>query len=331
MTNELTVQERAVAALGLSDLHERLTKLAAGSKQLVEITNEDSYKQIHAARMVLKNERVDIAKLGKAARDDANLFAKAVIAEEKRIIGIIEPEESRLYALQKEHDDRAERERQEKIQREIDRVEGIQGRITELAGMVAAVQSMGLPSSEKVKMFIDDIGKIAVDDSFSEFKGKAIEVKASTLTTLNELLTAAKAREEEEIRVAAERKELAELRAKQDKRDAEDQSKREAEEKKQREELKAQQNEQAEAQQKIDAENKRLADERAKFEEEQKAAKLKAEREEEAERKQKEAAKAAAKRTKYPGDKAIIAALANHFSVPEETVTTWLTQIRKAA
>lgn len=328
---ELTVQERAVVALGLTDLKEKLTELAESSKSLVEITNQDSYQQVHAARMVLKNQRVAIAKTGKAARDDANAFAKALIAEEHKLIGIISAEEDRLQALQTKHDERAERERQAKIQAELKRVEDIQDRVAELRGAVTAVNSMGPPSLEKIEDFITDLEKIIVDESFDEFEGQAHSAKASSLAFLRERLTAAKEQEAEEKRVKAERAELAKLRAAEEKRQAEAEKKRQAEEKKQREELAVQKKNQDAAQKKIDDENARLAKERAVLEREQRQEADRKTAEEKAEQDRKAAAQAAAKKAKYPGERAIVDALTEHFGVPPEVVMAWLTELRKAA
>ena len=94
---ELTVQERAIAALGLAKTKEQLTELAKSTADLVRITNDDSYKQIHAARMVLKNQRLEITQMGRDAREDAKSFSKAVIAEESLLIELIQPEEDRLH------------------------------------------------------------------------------------------------------------------------------------------------------------------------------------------------------------------------------------------
>jgi hypothetical protein len=56
--------------------------------------------KIGDARKDLKKTRVTIEKTGKAMRDDANKFAKAVIAKEHELIDIIEPEEIRLEKLE---------------------------------------------------------------------------------------------------------------------------------------------------------------------------------------------------------------------------------------
>ena len=79
-----------------------LTKVAEESRKIV-ITNFDDPKQIeavHAKRIELKKTRVSIEKRGKELREDAIKFSKAVIAKEKELVAIIEPEEIRLDQLE---------------------------------------------------------------------------------------------------------------------------------------------------------------------------------------------------------------------------------------
>lgn len=79
-----------------------LTKVAEESRAIV-VTDFDDPKQIeavHAKRIELKKTRVSIEKRGKELREDAIKFSKAVIAKEKELIAIIEPEEMRLDRLE---------------------------------------------------------------------------------------------------------------------------------------------------------------------------------------------------------------------------------------
>ena len=79
-----------------------LTKVAEESRKIV-VTDFDDPKQIeavHAKRIELKKTRVSIEKRGKELREDAIKFSKAVIAKEKELVAIIEPEEIRLDQLE---------------------------------------------------------------------------------------------------------------------------------------------------------------------------------------------------------------------------------------
>lgn len=370
MSKELTVTQRAVTALGYEN-EKQLTELAAQSKDLLRVTNEDSYKQIHAARIVLKNSRIEIEKRGKAAREDATKFSKAVIEEEKRLIGLIKPEEDRLQTIQTEHDDAEERAREAKILAEQKRVEDIQEHISDIRKWLELCTRYDTPA-ETIAVNIKDLSALEItDERFQEFRSQADEVKTAVLTKLREAHTAAVAREEEKREAAKAQAELAKLRAEQaeretkeraerEERERQEREKREAEEKAAREKLAAEQAEVARKQKiendRIAAENKRLADERAAFEAEQAEAKRKADEAErarlaaeeaerkkkleaerlqreadEAERKRKEEAEKLARKSKYPGEALIVDTLAKHFGVTETVVRSWLVELRKAA
>lgn len=65
-----------------------------GSKEQMDIVKEN--------RIMLRDARVKITKMGKELRDGAVKFQKAVIEKEKELVGIIEPEEERLKAIEEE-------------------------------------------------------------------------------------------------------------------------------------------------------------------------------------------------------------------------------------
>jgi hypothetical protein len=100
---ELTVQDRAKLALKSNDTE--LINLAEKSKELVEIKTKENYTEIKNAETPLVKMRLAIKETGKLAREDANAYAKAVIAEEKRLLAFIEPEEERLKALRFDWDE----------------------------------------------------------------------------------------------------------------------------------------------------------------------------------------------------------------------------------
>jgi hypothetical protein len=99
----LTVQNRAEASIAVNE--NELYELAAKTADMKhEIKSEADYKEYTRAKSGLVSMRIRIKEKGKAARDDANAFSKAVIAEEKRLIEIINPEENRLSAIQEVYD-----------------------------------------------------------------------------------------------------------------------------------------------------------------------------------------------------------------------------------
>lgn len=86
-----------------------LTKMVRESTMITETSDP---LVIRDMRLRLKNSRVAITKKGKELREEAIAFQKAVIAKEKELIAIIEPEEERLVGIEeiakklKEREDR---------------------------------------------------------------------------------------------------------------------------------------------------------------------------------------------------------------------------------
>jgi hypothetical protein len=348
----LTVAQRAVQALGYAEREKDLVDLAAKSATITKITNPDGYKQCHAARMVLKNTRVEIQARAKAAREDATAFSKSVIAEEKRLIAITETEEKRLEAIQDEWDAAIERERQAKIDAEMKRVSDLQERVTELRGSQALTS---LNDSGLIAQHLTDLEGIEVDDSFQEFRQQAEDAKAGGVLRLKNLLAAAQEREAEQAKIKADREELARLRAEQEARDKAERARIAEEERKAKAERDAEAARHAEA---LQAEQARLAAERAEQERaiaaerariaaEEKAAKAAREAEEqrlareraEFERQQEESKKAREAEEKRQAEQARLAAmtppssheivdvLTAHYRVPGSKVIDWLLAI----
>ncbi len=79
-----------------------LQKIAETAKAIV-VTDLKDKKQldlVRTQRIELKGLRVNIEKTGKALRDDANTFNKAVLKKQHEMIDIIEPEEKRLAEIE---------------------------------------------------------------------------------------------------------------------------------------------------------------------------------------------------------------------------------------
>lgn len=283
----LTLPQRAAVALGSAEHEAKLKELAAKHADIVEIKNVAGREQCHGAMMVLANARIAITKSGKAAREDATAFSKAVIEEEKRLIGIIEPEESRLRTMRDDWDAEREREKQAKAEAEKRRIAALQERITEIRGAVAAASTC---SPANVLEHIGDIERMVIDASFEEFQGQAQLAKDETLDKLREIHAQAVAREEEAARLKAEREELARLRAAEEERQRVAAAERAEEERKARAEYEAEQarlaaereKQEAELRVQREAHERQLAAERAEAERiaREREAKARAEREE---------------------------------------------------
>ena len=225
MTAQLTTlppAERAVVALGSSALEIHLNDLVKKHADITAIANKDGREQVHAAAMVLRKQRTAIAAAGKGARDDAAKFCKAVIDEEKRLIGLIEPEEDRLIKLRDDWDAEREAEKQAAIAKEAMRRKHIEE-------MIDAIRNTVFVSPRETSAGVEAIiaATEALDVSkatYEEFAPAASRAKAETLESLRETLEMAKRNEAEQARIkarqeveaarlAAEREELAKLRA----------------------------------------------------------------------------------------------------------------------
>lgn len=261
----LTVAQRASVALGAAEHEKKLIELAKQSTEIVAITNPASLQQCHGARMTLKNERINIERLGKAARDDATKFSKAVIAEENRLIAIIEPEEKRLQVIQDAHVAEVQRKADEAAQAEHERIERIQARIHDIRiGFLidAAAAPSAVIEAKIIELVAIDISR----ETVQEFVAEAEAAREQTLAKLRDMKAAAVAQEAEAERLRAEREELDRLRAEQAERDREAKERAFGEEQRleaQRKEAQARiEAQEREARERLDAEERRQQAER---------------------------------------------------------------------
>lgn len=229
-TTALTLPERAALALDSSKTEAQLRELVKSTADLVEVLNPAARDQIHSAAMVYRGHRVTIEKTGKASRDDATKFSKAVIAEEARLVDIISPEEKRLLALRDEWDDKIEAAKQAKIAAERSRIEAIQARIKQFSDLVLTAAGKPTSAIEGLQEQVAEIEITEVD--FEEFIQQATAAKAQAEEALMTAYGAAKAaedvveaarikREEEDRQRAAEATENARIKADLDRQAAE--------------------------------------------------------------------------------------------------------------
>jgi len=82
----------------------KLAEMVEATKNITATDLEDKAQLdlVRSNRIELKKARVQIEKTGKVLREEANAYAKAVIAKEKELVAIIEPEEERLAAIELE-------------------------------------------------------------------------------------------------------------------------------------------------------------------------------------------------------------------------------------
>lgn len=228
----LTLTERAAVALGETVNAVKLRALAEQSKGIVVINSADGREEAHRAAMVLRTTRNNITNTGKAAREDATAFSKAVIAMEREMIAIIEPEEERVISLRDAWDADIAAAKAAKIAAERARRDAIQARLDAVRKLPA--DTAGKSAADISQMIYELAGTASQDGAyaatFEEFADEFKAVRTSVLELLAQAerkqldieatAAAAEAARLAEIeRMAAERAELARLRAEADERD----------------------------------------------------------------------------------------------------------------
>jgi hypothetical protein len=216
----LTLPQRAAVALGESANITKLRELAAKSSGIVTVTNADGREEAHRAGMVLRSTRTSITSTGKAAREDATAFSKAVIALEKELIAVIEPEEVRVLALRDGFDAEEKARMDALIAAERARVEAIQKSIQLIRDLPLTVVGA---TAEVISAMLDATQKAQPGPEFEELIEQAQIARNETIDKLTAALVAKVAAEEaaaateqariaEAARIEAERAELARQR-----------------------------------------------------------------------------------------------------------------------
>lgn len=222
--NALTLPQRAVVALNSSKTETELLELVKQSADIVAVNNMAGRDQAHRIGMNLKTARVVIEKTGKTAREDATAFSKAVIAEEKRLVEIIETEEARVFGLRDAWDTKVAAERQAVIDAEVARTSRIADCIQGIReGETDALRIC--KTAEETRLEIEFVEKREITEAiYQERYAEAVALKETVLASMRTILAgrvAAEAIEAQRIadaqaeaaRVLAERAELEQLRA----------------------------------------------------------------------------------------------------------------------
>lgn len=139
-TNKLSGFDESEKAIAKVKAYGSLTLAVDGIAKV-----EDAHKQV-------KKLRIDITKRGKSLRDGANAYCKAVIAEERRLIGEVEPIEDALAAQRKIHDDEEDRKREAKLAAKRAILQGRIERLTQAGcqpGSITAIEVMTDTEFEK--------------------------------------------------------------------------------------------------------------------------------------------------------------------------------------
>ena len=207
----LTVQERAVIALGGVERENELKALAQKYADITEVKNKAGRQQVHGAAMELANECVATKKTGEAAREDAVALQKAVIAREKYLIGLVEPEKKRLLVLRDKWDEAEAAEKAAKLAAEQARIAVIRSRIDVFRN--APAEMVG-KSAQQIGACADHLSETVIAlEEFEGSTGEAIMARNAAVERLREMQVAQAAHEAEQARLAAERAQLERERA----------------------------------------------------------------------------------------------------------------------
>ena len=203
--------ERAALALNSTKTERELRELATKHSSIQAIKDDAGREQAHRAAMEVKKARTSIERAGKEARDDATKFSKAVIAEQGRLIAIIEPEEKRLLTMRDTYDYQQEQVKEAAAAAERFRVEQIMGRIDAIRNF--SRMAADCRSSAAVQRLQESLAKVDLT-GMDEFDAQAMQVYTEAVDTLARVRTQREADEAERARIkAAQEAEAARLAA----------------------------------------------------------------------------------------------------------------------
>lgn len=250
MTKDVQPQEEQTTAIDLFISQElsRFDKEVISEKDLQKLVKQysglkvngvedrEGLNAVRKARIDLKNKVVEIKKKGKATRDSAVKFQKAVIERENSLVNIIEPtkkeleaEEDRIAELKEQQRLEEEKKEAERIQRRLDRLNAVEAaidfhslsqlndeefelRLSEATEVFKAAQIL----KEQVRIQEEAQAKIREQERIEEEKRQAklkAEQEAKEKAFAEEQR---KFREEQERIAEANRKKEEELRAKEE-------------------------------------------------------------------------------------------------------------------
>jgi colicin import membrane protein len=220
----------------------------------IDVTTVKGMREAVAARAAWRDPRIATEKARKAAKAPVLELGRAIDARAAELTTRLLEGESNYDDQIKAEEARKEREREMKAQAEARRIETIQYAISGLR-----VTPSPLASSDEITVAIAAMVEQPITrEGFAEFVEQAENAKAATLVTLRQMHAAAVEREAEAARLAAEREELAQLRAAQEERERVERERVAAEQAAEGERLAAQRRELEEQQRAILAEQQRL-------------------------------------------------------------------------
>lgn len=206
-STELTVQARAALALASDKTRQDLIAMSTKYLAITEIKNSAGRAECHSAAMTLASARIAISKTGKAARDEATKFSKAVIQEEASLIAITEPEEKRLLALRDDWDEVVAAEKAAKETAERARIAAHMARIATIREYVP--MAAGCRTAARVDQLLTKLSLTSLAD-FEEFSDEAAAAHVDAMERVIAIFDEKTEQEAEQARIKAEQTAAAE-------------------------------------------------------------------------------------------------------------------------
>lgn len=200
------VEQRAIIALNSTKTEIALLAIVTKHKTITEIKDRAGRDQAHGAAMELMRARTGIKKVADEARDDAKKFNLAVLAEEKRLTAMVEPEELRIKKLRDDWD------AAEAVRKEAEAAKE-RARLLAISEKIAAIRAYGKLASDcrtaaRVQALLDKLTAewvaLPLEETFQEFITEAQAAFDATKASITTLLAAKTAAEAEQARIKAE-------------------------------------------------------------------------------------------------------------------------------
>lgn len=193
--------DRAALVLNSAKTEADLKQLATSLKAVTTVNSPAGREQAHALAMTARTARTTIEKAGKAARDDATKFSRAVIAEEDRLIEIIQPEETRVLGLRNAWDAAEAARKEAEAQKERERIAAHQAVVTQIKsypGLARECRTAFMASTLITKLTDIDVSGL---EEFAEAAQAAMNEARDSMVKIVDQKIAAEA---EQARIKAE-------------------------------------------------------------------------------------------------------------------------------
>lgn len=207
-----TLKETALASFVPIEQHMRT--LAARYKDVAyDVTTTKGMADAKAARLVLREEgRYAVQRLQERLKKEANDLKRTLDAKGDELIALVKPAEDAIHAQIEAEEARkaAAKAEAERIERE--RVAALEARLAGLSVWIDRCRAPGI-TSERIRNGIAMLEQAPIDDTWADFKDRAIERRAEILGVMQSLYQQHLISEVEARRLEEQRAEAARIEA----------------------------------------------------------------------------------------------------------------------